>query len=546
METVNLIGTILGGLGLFLLAIGMMTDGLKMAAGSALRTLLSKWSKTPLRGIFSGFFMTAVVQSSSAVTVASLGFVNAGLISMRQALGIIYGSNVGTTMTGWLVAIVGFKFNIQAFALPMIGLGMLIKLIRPKDKIASFGLALVGFGLFFVGIDILKGAFEGIVLAFDISKFTADGVTGVLIFLLVGIVMTVLTQSSSASIALTITAASSGMVGVYAAGAMVIGANIGTTSTAMLASIGATSNAKRVAAAQVIFNVATALVALAILPILFYFIATFTKLLNITADPAISLAIFHTVFNVLGVLLVYPLNDRLAKFLDGRFRSWEEQEARPRFLDKTIAQTPALAVNALLLELLSMADKVLGVLSKTSPKNVIPLQELDHKVSVVKSLSKEVSGFIVTVESSAMSQEITEDLATLLRVDQYFLTVVASLEYLAKIMNEREALEDEHFEAVFVQLFEQSEDLMVSISTQTLNSEQMSDKLNSLISKHDEIKAALIIEATQSHISVTQMSQTLDCMAEIIRVAQQWSKAFTRIRVLESAIKSQNFEKQAE
>lgn len=117
-----MLGSLLGGIGLFILAIGMMTDGLKLAAGSALRNLLGKWSQTPLRGIFAGFIMTAIVQSSSAVTVASLGFVNAGLIKMRQALGIIYGANVGTTMTGWLVAIVGFKINIQAFALPMIGL----------------------------------------------------------------------------------------------------------------------------------------------------------------------------------------------------------------------------------------------------------------------------------------------------------------------------------------------------------------------------------------------------------------------------------------
>ena len=159
METIKIAGTLLGGLGLFLLAIGMMTDGLKLAAGSALRQLLSEWSRTPLRGILSGFMMTAVVQSSSAVTVASLGFVNAGLISMRQALGIVYGANVGTTVTGWLVALIGFKLNIHAFALPRIGVGMLIKLVKQHGQAASFGLALVGFGLFFVGIDVLKNAF---------------------------------------------------------------------------------------------------------------------------------------------------------------------------------------------------------------------------------------------------------------------------------------------------------------------------------------------------------------------------------------------------
>lgn len=135
METLKILGSILGGIGLFMLAIGMMTDGLKMAAGPGLRNILSRWSSTPLRGIFSGCLMTAIVQSSSTITVASLGFVNAGLINMRQALGIIYGSNIGTTMTGWLVAIIGFQFNIQNLALPMIGIGMILKLVKQKGRL---------------------------------------------------------------------------------------------------------------------------------------------------------------------------------------------------------------------------------------------------------------------------------------------------------------------------------------------------------------------------------------------------------------------------
>jgi phosphate:Na+ symporter len=165
-------------------------------------SLLSNWTNTPLKGILSGAFMTAIVQSSSAVTVASIGFVNAGLLSMRQALGIVYGANVGTTMTGWLIAFSGFSFDIHSIALPMIGIGMLVKLIKVQGRAASFGLALVGFGLFFIGIDVLKNAFEGMVHIFDLSKVTAEGVSGILIFTLVGLVMTILTQSSSASIAL--------------------------------------------------------------------------------------------------------------------------------------------------------------------------------------------------------------------------------------------------------------------------------------------------------------------------------------------------------
>ncbi|HCB09348.1 MAG TPA: MFS transporter, partial [Alteromonas sp.] len=270
-EIVALAGAGIGGLGLFILAIGLMTEGLKAAAGSSLRRILTTWTNTPLRGIFSGFLMTAIVQSSSAVTVASLGFVNAGLLSLRQVLGIIFGANIGTTMTGWLVAVLGFHLNVEAFALPLVGIGMALKLTQQQGRLAALGQTLVGFGLFFIGIGVLKDAFDGVMQTFSVSQFSADGLTGIFVYLLIGIVITVLTQSSSASIAITITAAASGLIELYSAGAMVIGANIGTTSTAAFAAIGATSAAKRAAAAQVIFNLGTAAIALLILPLLFYF-----------------------------------------------------------------------------------------------------------------------------------------------------------------------------------------------------------------------------------------------------------------------------------
>src|SRR5690606_12969083 len=267
-----------------------------------------------------------------------IGFVNAGLLSMRQTLGIIYGANIGTSMTGWLVAIVGFNFNIQAFALPMIGVGMLIRLFNQSEgRLPALAMALVGFGLFFVGIDILKSAFEGIVANFDIANFTVDGIKGLLVFLLIGIVMTVLTQSSSAAIALTITAGASGMISLYSAAAMVIGANVGTSSTALLTTIGATANAKRVAWAQVIFNLVTALLAVFILPVLFYLIQWLSGVFDLETHISIKLALFHTVFNVFGVLCFLPINNIFAHFLDRRFVAHEEKPTQPKYLDNTIA-----------------------------------------------------------------------------------------------------------------------------------------------------------------------------------------------------------------
>lgn len=537
MSVLETVGGLLGGLGLFLLAVGMMTDGLKLAAGATLRKLLSDWSSTPIRGIFSGFTMTAIVQSSSAVTVASLGFVNAGLINMRQALGIVYGANIGTTITGWLVALVGFKLNINTFALPMIGIGMILKFTKPNSRYASIGIALVGFGLFFIGIDVLKTAFEGLVSAFDISQFTADGIAGIGIFLIVGIVMTILTQSSSAAIALTITAASSGMIGIYAAAAMVIGANVGTTSTAAFASIGATANAKRVASAQVLFNVATAIIALLVLPVLFFLISWITGLFQVEANAALSLALFHTVFNILGVLLVYPYNDRLADFLDQRFISREEAESKPRYLDKTISQTPALAVNALALELGDISQRI-RVLTKEVLENDSPkIKEIEENIKVIRILSGEISKYIVQVECSALNQDTTNHLSSLMRIDQYFVSCTLELESISfltsnhipsKNLSSHSELEN-FLDSIskYVQLNEQS--LRVS-------EEHLAEDYQHIYSMHDRVKDLLIADTNRAEISVSQLTESIDLLAKLLQFVQYYSKAMNRLRKIQEEI----------
>ena len=541
MESVVLLGSIIGGLGLFLLAIGMMTDGLKLAAGNALRTLLAKWSKTPFRGVVSGAAMTALVQSSSAVTVASLGFVNAGLLSMRHALGIVYGANIGTTMTGWLVAMVGFKLNIQAVALPMIGVGMILKLLKPNSRLASVGIAIAGFGLFFVGIDSLKTAFEGIVSTFDLSQFKAEGVEGFLMYLVIGFVMTVLTQSSSASIALTITAATSGMVGIYAAGAMVIGANIGTTSTAMFASIGATSSAKRVAAAQVVFNVATAVVAALILPLLFGLIHWITAVAEIDADPGITLAIFHTLFNLLGVALIFPLNDRLASFLEQRFVSLEEEASKPKHLDKNIAQTPDLAVNALILELLSVSDRFLHVYPKLFSQQSSEITAVEKGIIGVEALCQHISQFIVDVERAALSEETTKALASLMRVEHYMLSSAQKALAISAVSRRRDVLTKAELEGQLLNYLSVTNEFMRMVRWRQFDSsDALSLQFDLLDKEHHKVKSALVMGATQGDIAVTQMTDATECMEYLLQIVQVWVKAFVRIQEVEDSITTAN------
>jgi phosphate:Na+ symporter len=334
------LSTAAGGLALFLFAMLLMTEGLKAFGGSGLKRLLGQWTSSPARGVAAGFLVTALVQSSSAVTVATIGFVNAGVLTLRQALGVIFGTNVGTTMTGWLVSLVGFGFKIESFALPLLALGVALRLTAAGKRAQGLGDALAGFGLFFLGLALLKDAFAG--LAASYGAGAAAGLAGGWpAALAVGFVATVLTQSSSAAIAIILTAASGGMASLADAAAAVIGANLGTTSTAAFAALKATAAARRLALGHIAFNLITGVVAVALLPALLVAVRQLADVLDLERNPAIVLALFHTVFNVFGVVLLLPLSSRLAAGLERLFRSTEDDLARPQHLDRPSPPPPS-------------------------------------------------------------------------------------------------------------------------------------------------------------------------------------------------------------
>ncbi len=415
MDLFSLIGGLAGGVGLFLLGMGLMTDGLRLAAGPSLERILANSTRTRVRGLVSGALVTIAVQSSSAVTVAVIGFVNAGLLTLGQALWVLFGANVGTTMTGWLVALVGMKFKIDAFALPLVGLGMLLRLTGEGARRGALGAALAGFGVLFLGIDLLKDTFSGVAADFRLPHW--EGMIGVIAMVLVGILMTVLMQASAAALVIAFSAAQSGLVTLEAAAAVVIGANVGTTVTALLAAIGATSNAKRAAAAHILFNVLTGVVALLLLPWLLTFLGFVRELLELDSAPAAKLALFHTAFNILGVLLIWPWADRLTAFLLGRFQSAEEDEAKPRFLDKTVLAVPALALDALEREL-----RRLGGIALATVRTAFDAEppRLEKNQLIADRLSNAIAGFIAELNRSGMAADTAQRLPQLLRVARYY------------------------------------------------------------------------------------------------------------------------------
>lgn len=335
-----LIFKLLGGIGLFLMGMVLLTDGLKAVAGEALRRALVRFTGTPLKAFASGALVTALVQSSSATTVTVIGFVSAGLLGFPQALGVVIGASLGTTGTGWLVAVLGLKVSLGLYALPLVGLGAFLKLLG-RGRARSLGLALAGFGLIFIGIETLQAGMQGLAGVFNFAKLPAGGLLGHLLTMILGIVMTVVMQSSSAAVATTLTALHSGAINFEQAASLVIGAAIGTTVTGALAAIGGSSGAKRTALAHVLFNLATGLIAILLLPIFLWGIAWAQA--HAGLDPgATSLAAFHTAFIALGALVFLPLTKPFA----GRIERWipERGPRLTRHLDDTLLHAPPVAL----------------------------------------------------------------------------------------------------------------------------------------------------------------------------------------------------------
>lgn len=415
---VNTLLQALGGLAMFLLAMRLMTEGLTLFAGSRLKQLLGNWTSTPWRGVGVGILVTGLVQSSSAVTIATIGFVNAGILSLRQAMGVIFGTNVGTTMTAWLVSLVGFGFKIDALALPVLVIGVVLRLLASSTRWKGLGDALTGFGLFFLGLDLLKDAFEGIATSFS-ANLGASGSTNWAGMILIGFVATLLTQSSSAAIAIILTASAGGVIGFEGAAAAVIGANLGTTSTAALATLKATPAAKRLALSHIGFNLITGIVALCLLPLILGLVNLLGDMLDIERSPTALLALFHTLFNLLGVIIMLPLAGRFATLLERLFHNAEEDMGRPRYLDATLGGTPALAVSALKQELGRMSDILVSLL-RDALSGAHSTPELTRRAEAIHSLGGAITSFITGIRPEAMERNTANELASALYAARYY------------------------------------------------------------------------------------------------------------------------------
>jgi len=429
----NQILSIAGSLGLFLFGMKIMSDGIQKTAGDKLKAILHMMTKNRIAAVSTGFFITALVQSSSATTVMIVSFVNAGLLNLGQAIGVIMGANIGTTITGWIVALLGFKFKITAMALPAIGIGLPFFFSKNLNK-KEIGEILIGFGLLFLGLGFLKDSVPDIkshpeILMF-IQNLTGYGIGSMILFVIIGSLITVIVQSSSAAMAITLTMAYSGWIDFPTAAAIVLGENIGTTITAYLASIGTSVNARRASRAHTLFNI-FGVIWMIILFKPFLFLVDFIvpgdifSKANKMVMPA-HLAMFHTLFNItntfIGIFFIPQIAYLVRKLVPDR-KIEESEEYTFKYISTSIQDTPEffiIPVKAELYKLTEIVEKMFIrfwlVFNNSDKKLGSEVTDLKAMEDYTDKMQEEITKYIIDAANDSPQSGNAERITALIRI----------------------------------------------------------------------------------------------------------------------------------
>jgi len=400
--------SLIGGLGLFLFGMNYMGDGLQKTAGNKMKNLLAALTKNNFMGLLVGTLVTAVIQSSSATTVMTIGFVNAGLMNLNQAVGIIMGANIGTTVTALLVSL-----DIAKIATLFVGIGVFVYLAAKKKKVKNIAEVVIGFGILFVGMDLMKGAMEPLknspIFINAMTQFTNP-----LLGILVGFGMTAVLQSSSATTGLLIAVSASGGITLDMAYPVIFGQNIGTCVTAMLASIGANKTAKRAAIIHLLFNVIGTLIFMILLrkPIQ-------ALVLNIVpVDVPKQIAAAHILFNIINVIIMFPFSKYLVRASEFLVKGEDDKETVVKYIDERLLATPPIAINHASKELLSLGNMVNHQFEISAEafltKNETLVYEVFDMEKRVNKLTKLILEFLVKLDKESLTDDEKDKLVTMM------------------------------------------------------------------------------------------------------------------------------------
>ncbi|MBB6482185.1 Na/Pi cotransporter family protein [Spirochaeta isovalerica] len=415
---------IIGSLGVFLFGMKIMSDGIQKAAGEGLQNVLNRITANRFVAVFTGFFITAIVQSSSATTVMVVGFVNAGLLTLTQSIGVIMGANIGTTVTGWIVSLLGFKLKISALALEIIAFGLPLYFSK-KETRRYWGEFLIGFGILFIGLDFLKKSVpsDNQALIDFITPYTNFGFGSIALFVIFGAIITIIVHSSSASMTIVLTMAASGLIGLDVAAAMIMGSNIGTTIDAYLASIGATTNAKRAARVHLLFNVFGVLVILVVF-------RPFLKMIQwiVPGDEiTTTLAMFHTIFNITNTFVFIGFVPQIARLIEKMVPEKESdkdpQEYHLDYFSSIIQDTPELNLIQVQKEVGHMTELVedmfktyLNVFSNPDKKMGDEVEKLRNQEDFSDQMQEKITSFLLECSKENLNETGRNQVSSMIRI----------------------------------------------------------------------------------------------------------------------------------
>lgn len=396
----------LGGVGMFLVGMEMMTAALREAAGTNLRGWLARFTTTPLRGVVTGAAATALIQSSSATTVMTVGFVGAGLLTLQQALGVIYGANIGTTATGWLVSFLGFKLSLGTVALVVLLPASLVTLLA-HGSAARAGRILAGLCLLLVGLDMMQAGVGQATSLITPDLLPGESLAGFLMLVFIGLAVTALIQSSSAAVAMAMVLLNGGAINLMQAAAIVVGMNIGTTFTALLASVGGSRPMRQAAMANLLFNLATSFIALPML----LFGADVLNQVGASAGPLTALLVFHTGFNLLGAALFLPLTPRFTKLITRLVP--ERAEKLIIVLDRSLLKDAGAALIAAQAGATTIARRLFSAFGAAF-QEPSDLRVLSTLAPVIGPAIDDLEGFLADIRLPDNKPDETETLSALL------------------------------------------------------------------------------------------------------------------------------------
>jgi len=383
---------IAAGVAIFLFGMLMLEDGFKAFTGGTLERILKRSTNTRFKSVMFGVLSTSLMQSSSLVPVITISFLSAGLLGLAQGIGIIFGANIGTTTGAWLVAGFGLKVKLSLYAMPMLVFGV-IMVFQKSKSMKGLGYILIGLGFLFLGIHYMKDGFDAFKDNFDLAQYAVGGYPGLFLYTLIGLAATVVMQSSHATLVLTITALSTGQITYDNGLALAIGANIGTTITAIIGSLSANASGKRLAGAHLIFNGVTGLIAIAFIHQLMFSVDWISQIVGIDAQNyTLKLAVFHTIFNLIGVLVMLPFTGKLETMLVRIIPEKIKKVSQPKYLTESSVHFPDTAAEAVYQETLHVWDNAIGVLSGGlgfTRKQVMS----DQSLAEVAERKRQVTGF---------------------------------------------------------------------------------------------------------------------------------------------------------